>query len=225
MDWQVFWDEKASASTDFQATGRGLMGVPGYLYTVAEIVRLLDLRQGERLVDVGCGVGLIALSLSPWLSHIDAIDISPNLIARAKDNLSGVGNVNARVGSLTEIPLPENCFDKLLAYSVLQYLGGVDAVSQAFREVSRVLKPGGKALMAANPDPERRYKYEEILMKRSDGLAVQRELAILDDLLWLSGDVLTTLAQAEGLEAFVTPLSPRIWQHFYMFDLVLKKPN
>ncbi len=225
MDWLSFWEEKASAPTDFQATGRGLMDVPGYLYTVAEIIRLLDIRQGESLADIGCGAGLISLSLSPWLSQIDAIDISPTLIARAKENLSGVGNVRLEVGSLTNIPMVSHSVDKLLAYSVLQYLGDRDSVALSFREISRVLKAGGIALLAANPDPVRRHSYEEVIKSRIDKQEADRELALLDSLLWLSAEDLIKIARLEGLEGTVEPLSSRIWQHFYMFDLILKKIN
>lgn len=223
MDWFAFWEAKAVAGNDFQATGRGLMDVPGYLHTVAEVVRLLDLRQGERLADIGCGAGLIALSLAPWLDRIHGIDISPALIERARHNLEGATNVSLQVGSLTDLPLEEACVDKLLAYSVLQYLGNEAAVAQAMREVARVLKPGGRALLAANPDPARRGAYEAVVRERADQAAAEREIALLDDLLWLSGPRLSELAATAGLTARIEPISERIWQHFYMFDLVLDK--
>ncbi|HTZ00540.1 MAG TPA: class I SAM-dependent methyltransferase [Rhodocyclaceae bacterium] len=225
MDWPTFWDAKAAAGNDFQATGRGLMGVPGYLHTVAEIVRLLDLRQGETLADVGCGTGLIAMSLAPWLSRIDAVDISPAMVERARANLGDMPNVVLAPGSLTELPLGAASVDKLLAYSVLQYLGSVEAVASALREVGRVLKPGGRALLAANPDPARRPAYEDTVRGRSDGEAVAKELALLDDLLWLSAAECTRQAAAAGLAGRAEPISPRIWQHFYMFDLVVEKPK
>lgn len=225
MDWQNFWDNKAAAGNDFQATGRGLMGVPGYLYTVAEIVRLLDLRQGETLADVGCGTGLIALSLAPWLGRVEAIDISPAMVERARANVADLPNVSVAVGSLVELPLPAPDVDKLLAYSVLQYLGSTDQVTRALAEVQRVLKPGGCALLAANPDPSKRLHYEQSVRSRCDQEAADKELALLDDLLWLSGEALVRLAEAVGLRGRVAEISPRIWQHFYMFDLVLEKPK
>lgn len=221
-DWLTFWEGKAGAGNDFQASGRGLMDVAGYLYTVAEVVRLLDLRQGESLADIGCGTGLISLSLCPWLGEIYAFDISPALVQRSAENLSGARNIRVDVGSLIEIPLGNASVDKLLAYSVLQYLGGENAASAALSEVGRVLKPGGKALLAANPDPARRWRYEEIVRAR-DGQAAARELSLLDDLLWLSAERYIELAAAQGLHARAEPISERIWQHFYMFDLVLEK--
>lgn len=222
-DWLAFWEAKAGDGNDFQATGRGLMDVAGYLYTVAEVVRLLDLHQEETLADIGCGAGLITLSLAPWLDEIHAFDISPALARRSAENLSGVSNVRVEVGSLTAIPLADAFVDKLLAYSVLQYLGDESAVIAALGEVSRVLKPGGRALLAANPDPARRHRYEKVVRNRDDQTAVVRELSLLDDLLWLTGERYVELAASQGLRARVEPISERIWQHFYMFDLVLEK--
>lgn len=223
MDWQGFWDAKAAAANDFQATGRGLMDPPGYLYTVAEVVRLLELKQGEVLADIGCGSGLIALSLSPWLKHIHGVDFSQALIMRAQGNLAGVDNVSLQVGNLTDLPLGDACVDKLLAYSVLQYMGTEAAVSAAFRQVARVLKRGGRALLAANPDPERRGVYEDVVRNRADKVSAEKEIALLDNLLWVPQDKLTHLAGEAGLSARIEPISTRIWQHFYMFDIVVEK--
>ena len=223
MDWQAFWDAKAAAANDFQATGRGLMDPPGYLHTVAEVVRLLDLRQGQTLADIGCGSGLIALSLAPWLAQIYGVDISPALIVRAQSNLAGMNNVSLQVGSLTDLPLDEACVDKLLAYSVLQYLGTEAAVSVAFQQVARVLKKGGRALLAANPDPARRDIYEDVVRNREDKSAAEKEIALLDNLLWVSQGQLILLAEEAGLSARIEPISSRVWQHFYMFDIVVEK--
>lgn len=225
MDWLAFWDAKASAGNDFQATGRGLMDVPGYLNTVAEIVRILDLHQGDHLADIGCGAGLIAMTLAPWLERIYAVDLSPALIERASKNLAGLNNVDIKVGNLTELPLTDALVDKLLAYSVLQYLADESNVSQAMREVARVLKPGGRALLAANPDPTQRLVYEAVVRQRADQAAAAREISLLDDLSWLPATQLLELAAAAGLKARVEPIDARIWQHFYMFDLVLEKSN
>lgn len=223
MDWAQFWDGKAQADSDFQATGRGLMTVPGYLHTVAEIVRLLDLQQGEVLADIGCGAGLVSMSLAPWLRKIYAIDFSPALVARARGNLDGVENVSLQVGNLTALALPPTACDKALVYSVLQYLPGEAAVARGLAEIERILRPGGRALLAANPDPARRREYEKVVESRPDKENARKEMALLDSLLWLPGERLVELAGQAGLEARIEPISEKIWQHFYMFDLVVEK--
>ena len=223
-DWAGFWDAKATAPTDFQATGRGLMDEVGFLYTVHEIVRLLAPRREQVLIDVGCGSGLISLALAPWLARIHAFDLRPNMVERARRNLSQVANVEVAVGSIADMALPDSCGDRLLAYSVLQYLDGEATLVRALREIFRVLRPGGRALLAANPDPARRGALEQVIRARPDQEAAERELALQDTLLWVTPERLCELARDAGFHAHAEAISDRIWQHFYMFDLVLEKP-
>ncbi len=224
QDWAAFWDHKAMSDTDFQATGRGLMDVVGFLYTVHEIARLLSPRPTDTLVDVGCGTGLIALAMSPWLGHIHAVDLSANMVERARRNLSHVGNVDVAHGAITRLDLPDLCCERVLAYSVLQYLGGEAEVARAFRELSRILRPGGRVLLSANPDPSRRVALERAVRARADQDAAERELALQDTLSWIAADRLCDMAREAGFTARAEGISERIWQHFYMFDLVLEKP-
>ena len=223
-DWVGFWDAKASSPTDFQATGRGQMDVVGFLYTVREIVRLLAPEPEDVLVDVGCGTGLITLAMAPWVARIHAIDISPNMVERARTNLSSIDNVEVKVGSIAALGLPAECCDKVLAYSVLQYLDREELVSQSFREIFRVLRSGCTALLAANPDPYRREALAQVIGARVDQEAAQRELVLQETLLWIAPERLGALAAEAGFRARIEPINERIWQHFYMFDLVLEKP-
>ncbi len=222
-DWAAFWDAKATANTDFQATGRGLMDVVGFLYTVHEIVGLLAPDSDSVLVDVGCGTGLVTLAIAPWVGHVHAIDLSANMVSRAKQNLSHVGNADVTVGSITQMGLPSLSCDRLLAYSVLQYLSSEDEVISAFKEIFHVLRTGGRALLAANPDPAKRLALEQVIKARPDQEAASRELELQKTLTWIDPDRLCELAAEAGFRAKACQISERIWQHFYMFDLVLEK--
>lgn len=222
-NWREFWDNKALAPNDFQATGRGLMDPLGFLYTIEEIVKLLNLQRGESLADIGCGSGLVALSLAPWLKEINGIDISPALILRAKRNLFGISNVNFNVGDFSDLPLESASTDKLLAYSVLQYLSGRESVLAAFKQIKRVLRDGGKALLAACPDPLKRLTYEEVVRKNQDKNDADKEISLCNHLLWTSKEEFLALANEVGLTVNIVPINPLIWQHFYMFNLVLTK--
>jgi len=222
--WQRFWDGKASQVTDFQATGRGSMDVPGFLYTIREIARHLRLRPQDELLDIGCGTGIVALALSPFVARIHAIDISATMVARAENNLSDASNVSTAVGTITITNEPAASYDKVLAYSVLQYLADMAAVERAFVEIAWVLKPGGLALLAANPDPARRDKLVAAIEAKGDADMRRTELDILDRTGWFAGDSLVAVAERNGLTASVLPIHPRIWQHFYMFDVLLRRP-
>lgn len=222
--WQKFWDAKATEPTDFRATGRGGMEVPDFLYTVGEAARLLDLGPQDRVLDAGCGSGIFALALAPWVKAVKGVDLSPGMIERARANGAGVANLSFEVAPITALPVPDQSIDKLLAYSVLQYLGGEAAVTAAFKEVKRVLRRGGKALLAANPDPARHDAFIAAVMAKPDETMRRIEIDLVARTLWIAPSRLSALAEECGLAAQVAAIHKRIWQHFYMYDLVVSAP-
>jgi ubiquinone/menaquinone biosynthesis C-methylase UbiE len=221
--WQDLWNEKAGMPTDFQATGRGGMDAVGFLHTVAETVRLLGLDRRHELLDIGCGTGVFALALSPWLKRIHGIDIAENAVERAQRNLADFPNASFAQGTITAIPEADRSYDRALAYSVLQYLSNEDEMLLAFQEVHRVLRSGGKALLAANPDPARRARLVDAIMQKPDAGMRQMELDLLDRTLWVTPTRMVELARQAGLDAVAEPISSRIWQSFYMFDLMVTR--
>jgi len=220
--WADFWTQKSQADTDFQATGRGTMDVVGYLYTVRECARVLDLQPEDELLDIGGGTGVFALSLSPFIKSIRSFDISPGSVKRAQGNLSDADNVSVDLGSITDIPVGDETCDKFLAYSVLQYLEGDDAVRQALSETRRTLRPNGVGLLAANPDKDRYDAYIDRVCG-DDPKAREAQYDLQKTLQWFDVERLVKLAHEVGLEATVCPIHPRIWQSFYMFDLVVRR--
>ncbi len=219
-DWVDFWNSKAGEGTDFQATGRRRMDVVGFLYTVHECVRALQLGASDRFLDIGCGTGIIALAVSAFVRSVHAVDISPAMVERARQNLSDVPNARVDCGSIVDLPAESGCADKALAYSVLQYLSGEDAVRRAFQEVARVLRPGGRALLAANPDPKRFDAYMDFYCG-NDPVAREREVAFQRNLLWLDPPIVCEMAEAVGLSATIETPHGRIQQSFYMYDLLV----
>jgi ubiquinone/menaquinone biosynthesis C-methylase UbiE len=198
------------------------MDVVGFLHTIHEITTTLQLKSSDTLLDIGCGSGIITLTLSPWLSRIHGLDFSPRMIARAEGNCQDIPNVSFAVGNITDLEAPTASYSKVLAYSVLQYLPDREAVLKAFSEVARVLEPGGRALFAANPDPEKqdlnRARIEQSPLS-TEQKAFNSRLA--EATLWISPREMVDLAKSLGLKAELSPISPAIPQHVYMFNLVI----
>lgn len=108
-----------------------------------------NLRPGEVVVDLGCGGGidvfLAARKVRPTGRAI-GIDMTPEMIARARRNAGelakeGVTNVEFHLARMEAMPLPDASADVVISNCVINLAADKSAV---FREVLRVLKPGGR---------------------------------------------------------------------------------
>jgi SAM-dependent methyltransferase len=102
------------------------------------------LHTGMALLDCGCGPGSITVGLAEVVSPgmVVGVDIEPSQIKLAQDLAiqCGSSNVAFQVASVYRLPFPDNVFDSVFANSLASYLA--DPLG-AFREMFRVLKPGG----------------------------------------------------------------------------------
>ena len=95
-----------------------------------------------RVLEFGCGTGTTAIHHAPHVQHIDAIDISENMleIGRGKAREAGVENITFTRGTLTEFNAETGGLDAVLGLNVIHLLADRQAV---IAEVVRILKPGG----------------------------------------------------------------------------------
>ncbi len=96
---------------------------------------------GRRGLDVGCGQGAYVARMRELGFVVDGIDMSAGQVRLAARNVGGEGIV--RVGSVLDIPAADATFDFAYIINVLHHLNSVDEQRAAFRELFRVLKPGG----------------------------------------------------------------------------------
>jgi arsenite methyltransferase len=105
---------------------------------------------GESVLDIGCGGGvdsLVAAIMVGPSGKVVGIDITPEMIKRANNNLqkAGLKNVIFQEYSGEALPFPDDSFDVVISNGVFNL---VPDKPKALREAVRVLKPGGRLMIA-----------------------------------------------------------------------------
>jgi SAM-dependent methyltransferase len=111
------------------------------LRPVAPFLKLPD-RQA-RILDYGCGAGWTAVLLAQASGRVDSFDISHTAVKglRRIAAVNKLDNLHPCVADGERLPYPDGCFDLVFAHAVLHHL----ELDKALKEISRVLKPGGRA--------------------------------------------------------------------------------
>lgn len=112
-----------------------------------KIVELAGIRSGERILDVGCGPGRLAIvagTAAGPKGEICGIDPAPEMLALARRRAARASiKVRFDVGVIESLPYPSDYFDVVLSSLVLHHLP--DQVKRrGFAEIHRVLKPAGR---------------------------------------------------------------------------------
>ena len=108
---------------------------------------LLGIADGERVLDVGCGSGVVTRHIATLVGpqgHVVGVDPSGNLLTVARELAaeSGVADrIEFREGHALALPFPDNAFDAVVAVTVLAHAIGGEA---AVPELARVVRPGGR---------------------------------------------------------------------------------
>src|SRR4029077_1595533 len=119
----------------------------------------LRLRGDERLLDVGCGRGAVLLMAAQHLTTGRAVgvdlwrkaDQSGNSAEDTQRNAAAEGvadRVELHTGDLTALPFEDNSFDVVLSSLAIHNISGRAGREKAIREAVRVLRPGGRLVIA-----------------------------------------------------------------------------
>jgi ubiquinone/menaquinone biosynthesis C-methylase UbiE len=133
--WSISYDERCVAYARDRFTR--MAGTDGWPYA--------------KTLEIGCGTGFFTLNLmlAGVLGEAHVTDISPGMVAVAERNARDLGlHVTGRVADAERLPYDDASFDLVVGHAVLHHVPDVEL---ALREVLRVLKPGGRFVVAGEP--------------------------------------------------------------------------
>ncbi len=169
----------------------------------AHLARRLDAQPGRRVLDVGCGAGTLTLALARAVfpaGTADGVDAAPEMIAAAtrKAGKARRGRAPARfqVATAQHLPFPDGSVDAVVTSLMVHHLPAGDRAT-AVAELLRVLRPGGRLVIADAQTPARGGR----LARRFFGHAIEHS-----DL-----DAVAELATASGAVDVHRDASPVSW--------------
>ncbi len=153
-----------------------------------------------RILEFGCGTGTTAVHHAPQVAHVDAIDISQNMldIGQRKADAAGIANITFSRSTLTEFDAEPASFDAVLALNVIHLLPDRQKV---LGEVARILKPGGRFVSSTVCLAGSRLRYIRFVAP------LARMIGLMPDLFIFSEQALADEIQSAGFEI------ERRWRH------------
>jgi SAM-dependent methyltransferase len=109
------------------------------------------------VLEIGCGVGRMLRPLARRFEAVYGLDVSPEMISRARVRLADLPNVRVWTSNGSDLrPVKSGEVDLVISYLVFQHIPEASIVEAMIRDTFRVLKPGGifKFQVAGRPDGE-----------------------------------------------------------------------
>jgi ubiquinone/menaquinone biosynthesis C-methylase UbiE len=128
---------------------------------LAGLVALAQPRPGDQVLDVATGAGHMALALAPYVAEVIAYDLTAAMLDEVNRNAArrGLRNITTLQGAAECLPFEAGRFDIVTVRIASHHFADIE---QAVREMSRVVKRGGRGVVVDTTVPEDDVLDEEI---------------------------------------------------------------
>jgi ubiquinone/menaquinone biosynthesis C-methylase UbiE len=158
-----YWQQQERVNAYFQSQSSfwrdiySLGGVQAEIYRARQARALswidrLGLAPGSRVLEIGCGAGFMAVALAQRGFCVHALDSAESMIELARQHAEEAGvtdHLSASMGDVHALAFEDGSFDLVVAIGVIAWLAQPEL---ALREMARVTKPGGYAILTS-PNP------------------------------------------------------------------------
>jgi len=120
---------------------------------------IYSIKNHDIVADIGCGNGRHLLACTEYCYHVIGIDISQQLLKIVKNKLAkkNIVNVSLVHADVVELPFIDNSLDRVLFIASLHNIKGKENRRRALKQIARVLKPKGVALISVWSRWQRKY--------------------------------------------------------------------
>lgn len=138
----MFFDSKAHSYDDWYETPIGRFADE---VETALAFSLFPVHKDDLVLDAGCGTGNFSLKLARRGAQVTGIDIAPGMLSRAQEKAAREGQpVSFLEMDIYNLSFPSNYFDGVISMAAFEF---IHEPLRAYRELKRVLKPGGHLLI------------------------------------------------------------------------------
>lgn len=126
---------------------------------------LRPLVDGKKVLDLGCGTGLLTNQIKKWGGDVNGVDLSEEMIKIAKHNIN---NIDFQVSKSNDLPFTDNEYDIIASSLVMHY---VKDLRPSFQEMARVLNQNGELIFSMHHPFNESFNLEKF---KKDGYPVVR---------------------------------------------------
>lgn len=235
-NWKKFWqgyrivDIKDEQDLLYQV-GRTVRGdvIDKHLFEtiIAEIIKKLDLKKDDDLLDLCCGNGVITYELSKVVGSVIGVDFSSPFIrnARRHRQLPNIQYIEGDVENLKEIVMMTNgkSFNKVLCYEALAYLNAFQ-LERLLSGLKTLASPNAEILLGSILDPTKKWRFFDTFSRRLTYLIKFRLLG--KDVgvgRWWNRKEIVSISKKHNMECIFLEQDPSLHTAHYRYDVKLTK--